>query len=51
MNRYNPKFIHVGFDAWVDSKNGGDWERSEALQKVIAWAEMPEPYRPEGDNK
>lgn len=43
----------IGIDTWGDSIGGGEWEefdnRSDSV--VIAWAEKPEPYRPEKENE
>lgn len=40
----------VAIDTWADSKEGGEWEMFDNCSdtEVIAWAEKPDPYNPEG---
>ena len=40
------KFIFIDF--WFSATGEGEW--FTAPEKVIAWAELPEPYRPEVNN-
>ncbi len=42
---YEDYFVGVGFSYFMNT----DF-KEDAIHEVIAWAEKPEPYSPEGDN-